>query len=74
VSVRLTSGIAVDGEGTIALLGEGFIMVNGQRLSITDNTDIVLNDVSSYAVGIPVQYKGIQDNNGDITLALLEVN
>ena len=74
VLVTLSGGTAVEGEGTIFSLGEGLLEVSGRRLNITDGTSIMFNDVSRYAVGVPVQHKGLQDSSGAITLTLLEVN
>lgn len=67
-------GEAVEGEGNITALGDGYVGIDGIAVYYNEDTAIKLNDVSDFSIGLPAQYKGIRDGNGAITASDLEVN
>lgn len=68
------AGEPVEGEGSITALGNGELQVDGQTLIYNSVTVIKFNDVSGFSVGLPIQYKGVLDENGHIIATDLEVN
>lgn len=69
-----TTGTSVEGEGDILAIGVNYLDLTGVRVYFNSATVIKFNDVSDFAIGLTVQYKGIQDENGVITATQLEVN
>jgi len=68
------TGTDVEGEGTILAIGVDYLDSEIGRIFYNADTVIKLNDVSAFAVGQPLQYKGVQDSNGTITALKLEAN
>ncbi len=61
------TGETVEGEGVITSVIDDFIQVDNTTVTYFDaNTAVTFNDVSGFENGLPVQYKGIQTENGDI--------
>ncbi len=67
-------GTSVEDSGTILAVGADYIDVKSYRVFYDAATIIKFNDVSGFAVGLPVQFKGIKDNSGKITALQIEVN
>ena len=67
-------GEAVEGEGTITALGDGYVEIKGVAVYYNEDTVIKLNEVSDFSTGLPAQYKGIRDGSGAIIASDLEVN
>jgi hypothetical protein len=65
---------AVDSFGTITAIGEDFIQIGTVNVYFNSATTIKFNDVSSFAVGLRAQYKGIMSAGGVITATSLEIN
>ncbi len=61
-------------EGEISNVGTGFIEVDGTKVWHTSSTVLKFNDVSGFAVGLPVQVKGNWTTDGQIVATDLEVN
>ena len=61
-------------EGAISNIGSGYIEVNGIKVWHTSSTVLQFNDVSGFAVGLPVQVKGNWTTDGQIVATDLEVN
>ncbi len=68
------AGEAVEGEGTITAVGAGSIGIDGVVTYYDGTTVIKFNDVSDFAVGLAVQYKGTIHADGTMTATDLEVN
>lgn len=64
----------VEGEGVITSVGDGYIGIDGVITHYDDSTRIQFNDVSDFAIGLPVQYKGVLQDDGSILASDLEVN
>ena len=64
----------VDGSGTITAIGTDYIQINSVNIYYTAGTTIKFNDVSSFALGLRAQYKGIQSASGAINATSLEIN
>jgi hypothetical protein len=56
----------------ISAIGADYIDIDGLRLYIDYNTAAIFDDVSGYAVGLPVQYKGVRDDNNVIRPRILK--
>ena len=67
-------GTVLEGEGTLSAIGVDYIEVDGLRMYITEQTVIKFNDVDDFELGLPVQYKAVQDENDLITATDIEVN
>ncbi len=61
------TGTPVELEGTITEVGEGYIVIDGTRVTYTSDTAVKFNDVSAFEVGLPAQMKGI--DTGDAVVA-----
>ena len=68
------TGELIEGEGSITAVASGAIEINGVITYYNDATNIKFNDVTDFAVGLPVQYKGILAADGTITATDLEIN
>ncbi len=72
--VASPDGEAVEGEGTITLLGGDFIEVDGVVIYLNEGTKIKFNEVTGFAVGLGAQYRAIHDANGVLSATDLEIN
>ena len=67
-------GEAVEGEGTITLVGGDFIEIDDLPVYFSEQTMIKFNEVTGFAVGLAAQYRGIRDAHGLVTATDLEIN
>jgi hypothetical protein len=69
------TGDPVEGEGTISAVGDGYIESDDLIvIYYTSTTAIQFNDVTGFATGLAVQYKGVLNADGSITASDLEIN
>lgn len=61
-------------EGSITNIGAGFIEVSDTQVWHTSSTVLKFNDVSDFAIGLPVQLKGNWTTDGQIVATNLEIN
>lgn len=69
------TGTPIEGEGAITAVHSALsIEIDGESLSISDATVVKFNDVSDFAIGLAIQYKGVMTTAGVIEASVIEVN
>ena len=69
-----STGKKVESKGIINSVNSDSIIVGGSVLRVLPETVVKYNEVTDFAVGLKVQYKGIRNTDGSVSLTSIEVN